>query len=478
METNIWDVVKENLKRQNPENRNLDVWITNVSLLSADDSPRGRKFRLGVPSALAQYWITHNLLDKICSEISSVYGAPFEIDLVVASPQEQQTLPLSLQEDSPTSGPNVQGLLAPENFNDISSQPVQMLAQTNVERSSDFLNSEYTFSTFMVGKHNAFAHAACFSVAERPGERVNPLFICGPTGMGKTHLLNAVGNYIRSNVPDLRIRYVSAESFMNQCISSIRRQEMDKFKSRYRDQCDVLLMDDIQVLGRGEAVQEEFFHTLNSFFEKRHQVVVASDRMPKDINGLEDRIRTRLEWGVIADIQMPDIETRVAILRYKAERQGIHMSDEAIHFIASISKRSIRELEGNLNKVSMYTNLLGIPITVDIAKQILANHYSEASHITIEDIQKLVTTHYNIRQTDLKSTTRSKPIVVARQVAMYLCRKYLEKSLQDIGRAFGGRDHSTVLNSLERVESQLEKDSDLKKDLDDLQTRIHNMTGL
>jgi chromosomal replication initiator protein len=340
------------------------------------------------------------------------------------------------------------------------------------------LNPDYSFSTFVVGRNNEFAHAASHSVAENPGGGYNPLFICGPTGMGKTHLLNAVGNFICEKHPYFRIRYVSAERFLNECISGIRRGEMHKFRSRYRDNCDILLMDDIQVLGRGDAVQEEFFHTLNSFFETRRQVVVASDRMPKDINGLEDRIRTRLEWGLIADIQMPDMETRVAILRYKAETKSIQISEEVINFIARISKRSIRELEGNLNKVKMFAELQGLPITLDLTKKILATHSSDIGHLTVEDIQKLVSNHFNVRINDLKSANRSKPIVVARQVAMFLVKKHLDKSLMDIGRAFGGKDHSTVINALRRIDNQLEQNLDLKKDIDELDRRIHNMTGV
>jgi chromosomal replication initiator protein len=342
----------------------------------------------------------------------------------------------------------------------------------------DMLNSDYTFSTFVVGRNNEFAHAASFSIAENPGkENYNPLFICGPTGMGKTHLLNAVGNHIRSYFPHLRILYVSAERFLNECISSIRRNEMDKFRLRYRDKCDVLLMDDIQILGRGEAVQEEFFHTLNDFFEKDQQVIVASDRMPKDIKGLEDRIRTRLEWGLIADIQMPDIETRVAILKYKAERKSIVLPNEVVSYIARISKRSIRELEGNLNKIKMYSELQGVPIGQDLAKRVLSTH-DDVATITIDDIQKLVSDHYKVRLPDMKSKTRTKPLVVARQVAMWLVKKHLDKSLVDIGRSFGGKDHTTVMNALRRIEDQLNKDSEIKRDVEELEGRIHNITGL
>jgi chromosomal replication initiator protein len=440
------------------------MWFEPTSLVGVEDRQSGRCFTLGVPTELHKFWISQNLLERICSEISAIYQNPFQIELVVTGQgslivPENSTLPtesvkaLSSQEDSGVSG----GAFGSQR---------------------DMLNADYTFSTFVVGRNNEFAHAASFSIAENPGkENYNPLFICGPTGMGKTHLLNAVGNHIRQNFPHLRILYVSAERFLNECISSIRRQEMDRFRMRYRDQCDVLLMDDIQILGRGEAVQEEFFHTLNDFFEKDQQVIVASDRMPKDIKSLEDRIRTRLEWGLIADIQMPDIETRVAILKYKAERKNILLTNDVIGHVARISKRSIRELEGNLNKVKMFSELQGLPIDLELTKRVLSTH-DDVATITIDDIQKLVADHYKVRMPDLKSKTRTRPLVVARQVAMFLVKKHLDKSLVDIGRSFGGKDHTTVMNALRRIEDQLNKDSEIKRDVEELEGRIHNITGV
>lgn len=462
----FWTTVKSNLKSKNSENKLLQTWFEPTDLIGYEDSQSGRRFQLGVPTELHKYWISENLFDRLCSEISSVYTLPFQIELVVTGQQprvEQEGL--SSLEDA---------------MNQRNHIDTPRLTPTTDDRNTrrDILSPEYTFHTFVVGRYNEFAHAACFSIAENPGtEGYNPLFICGPTGMGKTHLLNAVGNHIRQKYPQYRICYVSAERFLNECISSIRRGEMDKFRLRYRERCDVLLMDDIYFLGRGEAVQEEFFHTLNDFFEKGRQVVVASDRMPKDIKGLEDRIRTRLEWGLIADIQMPDMETRVAILRYKAERRLLRIPDDAVSYIARISKRSIRELEGNLNKVKMYSELQGLDINLELAKRVLSTHDDTAS-ISVEDIQRLVSDHYRVRVVDLKSANRSKPLVTARQVAMFLIKRNLDKSLVEIGRYFGGKDHTTVINALKRVESQLQKDQDLKRDLDELQGRIHNITGV
>jgi chromosomal replication initiator protein len=460
VEQDFWNLVKDNLKSKNLNNKPLQMWFEPTHLMGVEDRPTGRCFLLGVPTELHKYWISQNLLDRICSEISALYKSPFQIELLVTGDGAVVSQPVPVQEMPLT------------NISD------PLLSAPIVNANRDLLNSDYTFSTFVVGRNNEFAHAASFSIAENPGKNnPNPLFICGPTGMGKTHLLNAVGNHIRARFPHSKIMYVSAERFLNEWISSIRRKEMDKFRLRYRDRCDVLLMDDVQILGRGEAVQEEFFHTLNDFFEKGQQVVVASDRMPRDIKGLEDRIRTRLEWGLIADIQMPDIETRVAILRYKAERKSLFLPNEVVAYVARISKRSIRELEGNLNKVKMFSELQGLPINMDLAQKVLQTH-DDIATLSIDDIQKLVADHYKVRIPDMKSRTRTKPLVTARQVAMYLVKKHLEKSLVDIGRSFGGKDHTTVMNALRRIEDQQHKDSEIKRSLEELESRIHNITGV
>ena len=468
----FWNTIKENLKSKNSSNKLLQTWFEPTVLKSVEERAGGKCFLLGVPNELHKYWISENLLDRICQEISGIYGGPFQVELIITGEEAEAGHPIMTTQENSHNTIYIEEP-AKDSFSPANQNPAN-------SRNRDKLNAEYLFSTFVVGRNNEFAHAACYNIAEKPGIKggYNPLFISGPTGMGKTHLLNAVGNHIKDRFPELKITYISAERFMNDCISALRHRKMDEFRQTYRGQADVFLVDDIQILGRGEAVQEEFFYTLNDLLERDKQVVVASDRMPKDINGLADRIRTRLEWGVIADIQMPDIETRTAILRYKAEQKGIKMPEDVISFIAKISKRSIRELEGNLNKLKMYTELQGLPIQLDLAKKVLASHASEASAVTIQDIQKMVCDHYGVKLNDIKSSNRSKPLVVARQAAMFLTKKHLDKSLQDIGRAFGGKDHSTVINAIKRIESQLEKNSDLRKDIDELHNRIHNLTGL
>jgi chromosomal replication initiator protein len=475
----FWSHIKSALKQKNSANKPLQMWFEPTELMSVIDKGSSRCFQIGVPTELHKYWISQNLLDRICSEISSIYESSFEVELIVTQSESEYGSPPIPDQNSPE-----MIIQPPTQTTDqgpgLSTHMVTQHSMADTKKVNNYagLNSNYVFSSFVVGRNNEFAHAASFSISESPGlASYNPLFICGPTGMGKTHLLNAVGNHIIEKDPNLKVLYLSAERFLNECVSSIRRQEMDKFRIKYRTKCDVLLMDDIQVLGRGEAVQEEFFHTLNDFFDKGQQVVVASDRMPKDINGLEDRIRTRLEWGLIADIQMPELETRMAILKYKAEQKQMNLSSEVVNYIARISKRSIRELEGNLNKVKMFSELQGFNITIDLVKKVLAVH-GETETISLEEIQQITAKHFGVRMVDLKSKNRSKPLVIARQVSMYLIKKHLDKSLVDIGRSFGGRDHTTVINALRKIEAKQSSDLELKRDIDELTTRIHNVTGV
>lgn len=467
--SSFWNLIKTKMKSRNDNNKLLDTWLDPIEYLNTAGTQERPRLVLGVPNALHQYFVVENLQDKIYSEISDTYGGNFEVEFSVTGTKnpahfENQGTLEEVQQSTET----LQAQL--------SRQPASQPSQTKA--TSDSLNMELTFSTFVVGKNSEFAHAACFNVARNPGaDDYNPLYIYGPVGMGKTHLLHAAGNHIREQFPQLKITYISAERFMNECISAIRRHEMDKFRQKYRENSDILLVDDVQFIARGEAVQEEFFHTVNAFIDGRKQVILASDRMPKDIHGLEDRSRTRLERGLIADITMPDIETRIAILRYKAEKYNVRLPEDVATYIARISKRSIRELEGNLKKVKMFSELQGLPIDFELVKRILSHHETQST-ISVEEIMKIVADHYKVRVLDLKSSTRAKPIVVPRQIAMYLIKKFLDKSLVDIGKAFGGKDHTTVMNALDRVKNLQATDQDISKDIEDLETRIHNITGV
>lgn len=468
--TSFWSLIKSKMKSRNFNNKYLETWLDPIEYLSTGGSPERPRIVLGVPNALHQYYVTQNLQDQIYTEISDAYKNQFEVEFVITgnTPPLSPENPLALDE----------AIHANEQAHFRPTQNAHSSQATAPKSTSDFLNSELTFSTFVVGKNSEFAHAASFNVARNPGaDDYNPLYIFGPVGMGKTHLLNAAGNYIREQFPQLRITYISAERFLNECVAALRHHHMDKFRQKYRENSDILLVDDVQYIGRGEAVQEEFFHTINNFIDRKKQVILASDRMPKDILGLEDRSRTRLERGLIADITMPDLETRIAILRYKAEKFGVRVPEDVANYIARISKRSIRELEGNLKKVKIYSELQGLQIDYDLVKRILSHHESQST-VSLEEIQKLVADHFKVKVLDLKSSSRAKPIVVPRQIAMYLIKKFLDKSLVDIGKAFGGKDHTTVMNALERVQHLQSIDQDLMKDIEELETRIHNITGV
>ena len=465
--SSFWDQIKSHMKSRNDNNKLLATWLDPIEYIDSKVHEGRARFVLGVPNALHQYWVVQNLQDKIYTEISDTYKSPFEIEFVVTGHK------------SPVAPENPAALHDAMTVADQSTPPHQMPSQSTQKSAfSDPLNTEATFSTFVVGKNSEFAHAACYNVAQNPGsDDYNPLFIYGPVGMGKTHLLHASGNHIKEHFPQLRIIYISAERFMNECISAMRHSKMEQFRQKYRENSDILLVDDVQYIAKGEAVQAEFFHTINAFIDRKKQVILASDRMPKDVLGLEDRNRTRLERGLIADISMPDLETRVAILRYKAEKYNIRLSEEVVTYIARISKRSIRELEGNLKKVKMFSELQGLQVDYDLVKRILAQHETQST-ISIEEIQRLVGDHFRVKLSDLKSSARAKPIVVPRQITMYLIKKFLDKSLVDVGKAFGGKDHTTVMNAIERVQHLQSTDQDIFKDIEELETRIHNIIGV
>lgn len=459
----FWSQIKSTIKSKNGANKLLENWLDPIELIKSEKTDDFIKITFGVPSQFFFFYVNEHLKDKITNELAQQSETRIEIDFVVTG---------KTAHDYNTSLQDVM-----QNADQLFHQPavaIHPLPPKPIEN----INEDFTFSTFVVGKNSEFAHAATYNVASNPGTNdYNPLLIYGPSGMGKTHLLSAAANQIRKNFPELRITYISAERFLNECVSAIRRHEMDKFRQKYRENSDVIVVDDVQFIGRGEAVQEEFFHMINSFIEKKKQVVLASDRMPKDIIGLEDRSRTRLERGLIADITMPDLETRLAILRYKAENYNVRLSEDTIQYIAKISKKSIRELEGNLKKIKMFSELQGLSINLELARKVLAHHENTVT-ISIEEIQRIVSEYYKIRVTDLKSTSRARPIVVPRQIAMYLIKRFLDKSLVEIGKAFGGKDHTTVINSLDKVEILQNKDPQFKNDIDELVNQIHNVTGL
>jgi len=318
---------------------------------------------------------------------------------------------------------------------------------------------KYTFRNFVVGASNQFAHAASQAVANQPGDQYNPLFIYGGVGLGKTHLANAIGHRVLERQPRSRIIYLSSDTFMNDLISSLRRDRMDAFKARFR-RTDVLILDDVQFLAGRERTQEEFFHTFNSLYESHRQIVLTSDKFPKEIPDLEERLRNRFEWGLIADIQPPDMETRVAILEKKADLEGIRLPHDVAIFLASSIDSNVRELEGSLTRLGAFASLNKCAIDVDFAREVLKNVLRESNGraLTIEAIQDVVCRFYNIRSRDLRSRKRSRAIALPRQVAMYLCRRHTQASFPVIGERFGGRDHSTAIHATRVIEDRLRSD--------------------
>ena len=349
-------------------------------------------------------------------------------------------------------------------------EPVFAEPEAEVEGTpDDGLAPRYSFDTFVVGGSNQFAHAACRAVAEAPSRSYNPLFIYGGVGLGKTHLMHAIGHYVLNHLKTLKLTYISSERFMNEMINAVRYDRVLDFRERYRS-VDVLLVDDIQFLAGKEGTQTEFFHTFNALYDSQKQIVLSSDRPPHEIQQLEERLRSRFEWGLIADIQPPDLETKVAILKRKAEVEGVGVPDSVALFIASKIKSNIRELEGSLIRLIAYASLTGREISLALAQDVLRNVLQDDERaVTIEVIQKRVADFYQLKLTELKSRNNSKSVAMPRQIAMYLCKSLTNASLPEIGKSFGGKHHSTVIHSIRKIE-------DLRKRDGDFNTLINNLS--
>jgi chromosomal replication initiator protein len=337
---------------------------------------------------------------------------------------------------------------------------------------SDLFKPKYTFENFVVGSSNQFANAACLAVANNPGKVYNPLFVYGGVGLGKTHLLNAIGNFLLSHraMNGNRICYITAEEFTNELINSLRFEKMDDFRNRFR-KMDVLLIDDIQFIAGKERTQAEFFHTFNALYDNTKQIVVTSDKFPGEIPNFEERLRSRFEWGLIADIQPPDLETKVAILNKKAEFENVTLPQDVAFYLASNIEHNIRVLEGSLIRLSAFASLHNVPVSMDLAKEVMGHIIKDKKkEITIDMIIKEVATHFSIKATDMKSAKRVKSIMAPRQIAMYLARKLTSSSLVSIGEKFGGKDHATVIHSIKKIEDEI----DVKKELRDIVEKIES----
>jgi chromosomal replication initiator protein len=334
------------------------------------------------------------------------------------------------------------------------------------------LNRKYTFDEFVAGSSNQFAFAAAMAVANNPATTYNPLFIYGGVGLGKTHLINAIGNALMKKSPAMRVCYYTSEKFTNELINSLRYQRMDEFHKKFRSM-DVLLIDDIQFIAGKERTQEEFFHTFNTLYESHKQIVVTSDKFPKDIPGLEERLRSRFEWGLIADIQPPDVETKQAILKMKAEQNHIFLPEEVALFLANASSSNVRELEGYLVRLGAYASLTATPINLETARKVLKDILVERNReLSVDEIIKRVSSHFNIKVSDLKSPKRLKAVVLPRQVAMYLARQLTSASYPEIGERFGGKDHSTIIHGIRKVEKLMEENFQLRQTIESLRNAL------
>ncbi|MCM0604806.1 MAG: chromosomal replication initiator protein DnaA [Xanthomonadaceae bacterium] len=403
-------------------------------------------------------YVIRNFKDRIESALEQITGSKCKISLVQNSEINTNTAPFE---------PKTAEVLLSK---DAHSEP----KITSFSTQSRVLDDRYTFDTFVVGSSNQFAHASAVAVAEKPGAQYNPLFIYSSPGLGKTHLLHAIGNYVLSQKKNAKVQYVSAEQFGNELIVGIKdKGDMAAFRRKWRDSFDVLLIDDIQFIAGKEAIQEEFFHTFNALYSSRRQIVVTSDRPPKDIREMEERIRTRFEMGLVSDIQPPEIETRIAILKAKAERDDLYLPDEVATLIATHVKGNVRVLEGFLVKLQADAALTGTEISLEMAKNLLQIRLPEETpESSVEQIQAAVAKYFHIRVQDLKSKERTQNIASARHIAMYLIRKYTPLTYQEVAKFFGGRDHSTVIHAVKRIADSVETDPELNRIVTAIQSSI------
>jgi chromosomal replication initiator protein len=426
--SNIWDQVLTRIETK-VNRHSYYTWFKPTSFVA----DRGTSLHIRVPNALFSDWLNKHYAAAIGEALSEVHRQGCEVlfitDDMVVPPEEVAVVEPEPEPEVPAPASDPAGL-APR----------------------------YSFDTFIVGPSNQFAHAACRAVAEAPSRSYNPLFIYGGVGLGKTHLMHAIGHYVLNHLRNLKLTYISSERFMNEMINAVRYDRILDFRERYRS-VDVLLVDDIQFIAGKEGTQNEFFHTFNALYDSQKQIVISSDCPPHEITSLEERLRSRFEWGLIADIQPPDLETKIAILKKKAESEGIPLPDNVAIYIAGKIKSNIRELEGSLIRLIAYASLTGREISLPLAQDVLRNvlqHDDKA--VTIEIIQKFVADYYQLKLGELKSRNNSKSVAMPRQIAMYLCKGLTNASLPEIGRSFGGKHHSTVIHSIRKIEELRQRD--------------------
>ena len=440
--SDLWTRVLADIKDQIGR-QNFETWIAPIRFVARNKN----EVVLDVPNKFFRDWLTEHYADKLERLLSAAAKHDLRVNFQVNEGTAKSVIPDKLSKS-------------------------EVRDRDKPQRASNLV-AKYTFENFIIGASNQFAHAACFAVANQPGDNYNPLFIYGGVGLGKTHLVNAIGHQATAQRATLKVVYLSSESFMNELIASLRRDKMDEFKKKFRN-VDILILDDVQFIAGKERTQEEFFHTFNSLYESHKQIVITSDKFPKEIPGIEDRLRNRFEWGLIADIQPPDMETRVAILQKKAEVEGVQLPHDVAIFLASNIDSNVRELEGSLTRLGAFASLTKATITIDLAKDVLRNTLNGAKReITVENIQKTICDYFNIKLGDLKAKRRTQNIALPRQVAMYLCRKYTEASFPGIGDKFGGRDHSTVIHASRTIERKIKEDPHMQTTIEKLERNLN-----
>jgi len=432
-----WKQIKEKLQKEINESA-FKAWFANMEL----EEINGEDVYFNIPNTFTQHWIAEHFMNELNSSIKEVTGKFHKIHFLVNKKTDIETYKQEEKE------------------------------KEQKREQKPLLYDKYTFDNFVVGDNNKFAYAAAMAVSNAPGREYNPLFIYGGVGLGKTHLLQATGNRVYYQYPNLRILYTQTEEFLNEMIKSIQEYSTVKFKQKYRE-IDLLLIDDIHFLSGKERLQEEFFHTFNALFEAKKQIVITSDRPPKEISGLEERVISRFHWGLMVDLQPPDFETRLAILRSKIQSDNIQISDSVVSYIASNIKSNIRELEGCLIKLLAHSSIYKTDISVELAKRILTDFIKEKEkRITLERIIKTVSEFYNIDAEEIKGDKRSKSVAQARQVAIYLARNLTNLSLKEIGNNFGKRDHSTILHSFNKIENLIRKNKRTKGEITTIKSKL------
>jgi chromosomal replication initiator protein len=442
-ELNVWEAILSAIeKRINHES--FTTWFKAITFIKLDSAT----IHLGVPDHVFEDWILNNYRDVMDESLEEAGLPGYSIRFEVAPDSSRTNFKIAPRPDTGS----LSDIAAPSAPKAAMVQPTRSMAlMADSEVSELPLNPKYSFETFVVGSSNQFAHAAALAVADSPSKTYNPLYIYGGVGLGKTHLMCAIGHRVKDQNRHLRLMYISAEKFMNELINAIRYDQTMLFREKYRS-IDLLLIDDIQFIAGKERTQEEFFHTFNALYDGQKQIVISSDCPPREIPTLEERLHSRFEWGLIADIQPPDLETKIAILRKKAETEKIDLPDNVALFMAGKIKSNIRELEGSLVRLTALSSLKGESINLPLAQEALKNIVEDEERaITIETIQKVVADFYNLKVADLKAKTNSRNIAVPRQIAMYLCKNLTKASLPEIGREFGGKHHTTVLHSINKI---------------------------